>query len=190
MAHAWKACWVHALAGSNPASSATLTSADAEPPASGRLGVGLFGAFLVANRATRPLVGLGHPRCLRSVTVWPSSCERLVLRCTPIHDRDSPAATSRPRTRIDGILSRRPAFAMAVGLVREGRLRFFDGHGLTDNRVEHPVTASPRLERGQAELAPADTSGGCSSRMTMAGPIIPRPDGLTRVPRRPLSCTD
>src|SRR5919112_1465035 len=29
MAHAWKACWVHALAGSNPASSAAVTSTNA-----------------------------------------------------------------------------------------------------------------------------------------------------------------
>jgi hypothetical protein len=29
MAHAWKACWVHALAGSNPASSAAVSSTNA-----------------------------------------------------------------------------------------------------------------------------------------------------------------
>src|SRR5690606_22130391 len=29
MAHAWKACWVHALGGSNPPSSASLTRANA-----------------------------------------------------------------------------------------------------------------------------------------------------------------
>ena len=33
MAHAWKACWVHALAGSNPASSAPLNSQNAGQPA-------------------------------------------------------------------------------------------------------------------------------------------------------------
>src|SRR5262245_3549713 len=34
MAHAWKACWVHALAGSNPASSATPTAGPASAGAS------------------------------------------------------------------------------------------------------------------------------------------------------------
>jgi uncharacterized membrane protein YeaQ/YmgE (transglycosylase-associated protein family) len=32
MAHAWKACWVHALAGSNPASSAAVSSENARRP--------------------------------------------------------------------------------------------------------------------------------------------------------------
>ncbi len=35
MAHAWKACWVHALAGSNPASSASWTSTNAGQPRQG-----------------------------------------------------------------------------------------------------------------------------------------------------------
>ena len=36
MAHAWKACWVQALGGSNPPSSAILTSQNAGPPDQGR----------------------------------------------------------------------------------------------------------------------------------------------------------
>ena len=36
MAHAWKACWVHALAGSNPASSAAVIRANAEADLSRR----------------------------------------------------------------------------------------------------------------------------------------------------------
>jgi CubicO group peptidase (beta-lactamase class C family) len=44
-------------------------------------------------------------------------------------------------TRIDEILSRHPAVGLAVGVVREGRLEFFHGHGLADITSNTPVTA-------------------------------------------------
>ena len=40
MAHAWKACWVNALTGSNPVSSASLTSKNVEGPARSSRGTG------------------------------------------------------------------------------------------------------------------------------------------------------
>jgi CubicO group peptidase (beta-lactamase class C family) len=44
------------------------------------------------------------------------------------------------RTRIDEILSRRPAVGLAVGVVRDGRLEFFRGHGLADVASNTPIT--------------------------------------------------
>jgi hypothetical protein len=38
MAHAWKACWVHALAGSNPASSALVSKGNRRPDLTGEGG--------------------------------------------------------------------------------------------------------------------------------------------------------
>jgi CubicO group peptidase (beta-lactamase class C family) len=42
--------------------------------------------------------------------------------------------------RIDGILNRHPAVGLAVGVIRNGRLEFFSGHGLADIRSNRPVT--------------------------------------------------
>src|SRR5215216_6327156 len=42
--------------------------------------------------------------------------------------------------RIDGILNRHPAVGLAVGVVRNGRLEFFSGHGLADIASNTPVT--------------------------------------------------
>jgi CubicO group peptidase (beta-lactamase class C family) len=42
--------------------------------------------------------------------------------------------------RIDEILKRRPAVGLALGVVRDGRLAFFHGHGLADIRSQTPIT--------------------------------------------------
>jgi CubicO group peptidase (beta-lactamase class C family) len=42
--------------------------------------------------------------------------------------------------RIDGILNRHPAVGLAVGVVRNGRLELFSGHGLADIASNTPVT--------------------------------------------------
>jgi CubicO group peptidase (beta-lactamase class C family) len=42
--------------------------------------------------------------------------------------------------RIDGILNRHPAVGLAVGVVRNGSLEFFSGHGLADIASTTPVT--------------------------------------------------
>jgi CubicO group peptidase (beta-lactamase class C family) len=42
--------------------------------------------------------------------------------------------------RIDGILNRHPAVGLAVGVVRNGRLEFFSGHGLADIAANTPIT--------------------------------------------------
>jgi CubicO group peptidase (beta-lactamase class C family) len=42
--------------------------------------------------------------------------------------------------RIDGILNRHPAVGLAVGVVRNGRLELFSGHGLADITATTPVT--------------------------------------------------
>ena len=44
------------------------------------------------------------------------------------------------RARINGILNRHPAVGLAVGVVRNGRLEFFSGHGLADIASNTPVT--------------------------------------------------
>lgn len=44
------------------------------------------------------------------------------------------------RSRVAEILNRRPAVGLAVGLVRDGRLEFFHGHGLADIGSNTPVT--------------------------------------------------
>jgi CubicO group peptidase (beta-lactamase class C family) len=49
---------------------------------------------------------------------------------------DEPAA----HARISGILNRHPAVGLAVGVVRNGRLEFFHGHGLADIATRTPVT--------------------------------------------------
>lgn len=42
--------------------------------------------------------------------------------------------------RIDGALNRNPAVGLAVGIVRDGRLAFFHGHGFADIATRAPVT--------------------------------------------------
>lgn len=44
------------------------------------------------------------------------------------------------RARIDEILNRHPCVGLAVGVVRDGQLEFFDGRGVTDVRSKKPVT--------------------------------------------------
>jgi CubicO group peptidase (beta-lactamase class C family) len=43
-------------------------------------------------------------------------------------------------SRVEEILNRRPAVGLAVGVVRNGRLEFFHGHGLADIAANTPVT--------------------------------------------------
>jgi hypothetical protein len=43
-------------------------------------------------------------------------------------------------SRVEEILNRRPAIGLAVGVVRDGRLEFFHGHGLADIASDTPVT--------------------------------------------------
>jgi CubicO group peptidase (beta-lactamase class C family) len=43
-------------------------------------------------------------------------------------------------TKIDGILSRRPTVGLAVGVVRNGSLELFHGHGLADIASNSPIT--------------------------------------------------
>jgi len=43
-------------------------------------------------------------------------------------------------TWIDGVLSRHPAVGLAVGVVRDGSLELFHGHGLADIRSNTPIT--------------------------------------------------
>ena len=44
------------------------------------------------------------------------------------------------RSRVDEILGRRPAIGLAVGVVRDGRLEFFDGRGVADVGSNTPIT--------------------------------------------------
>jgi CubicO group peptidase (beta-lactamase class C family) len=44
------------------------------------------------------------------------------------------------RARVDGILNRRPAVGLAVGVVRDGSLEFFFGHGVADVASNTPIT--------------------------------------------------
>ncbi len=44
------------------------------------------------------------------------------------------------RSRVDEILGRRPAIGLAVGLVRDGRLEFFDGRGVAEVGSNTPIT--------------------------------------------------
>ena len=52
------------------------------------------------------------------------------------------AVRTRPELRasIDGILNRHPAVGLAVGIVRDGSLELFDGHGFADIASNTPVT--------------------------------------------------
>ena len=51
-------------------------------------------------------------------------------------ERDAPELWARTR----GILSRRPAVGLALGVVCRGRLEFFHGHGLADIPTRTPIT--------------------------------------------------
>ena len=44
------------------------------------------------------------------------------------------------KTRVDEILNRRPAVGLALGVVRNGRLEFFLGHGVADIASNTPVS--------------------------------------------------
>jgi CubicO group peptidase (beta-lactamase class C family) len=50
------------------------------------------------------------------------------------------AVTGRPDTGLAAIASRHPAVGLAVGVVRDGRLRHFHGHGFADIAARTPVT--------------------------------------------------
>lgn len=63
---------------------------------------------------------------------------------TPQEERTERAAPEvaeiQIRARVDEILSRRPAVGLAVGVVRDGRLELFHGHGLADIASNTPIT--------------------------------------------------
>ena len=42
--------------------------------------------------------------------------------------------------RVDGIVNRRPTVGLAVGVIREGRLEYFRGHGVADLASHTPIT--------------------------------------------------
>ncbi|MGH3480487.1 MAG: serine hydrolase domain-containing protein, partial [Nocardioidaceae bacterium] len=44
------------------------------------------------------------------------------------------------KAKVDEILNRRPAVGLAVGVVRNGRLEFFHGHGVADIGSNAPIT--------------------------------------------------
>jgi CubicO group peptidase (beta-lactamase class C family) len=58
------------------------------------------------------------------------------------HSDDAPLGTDELelKGRIDGILNRHPAVGLAVGVVHNGRLELFSGHGLADIASNTPVT--------------------------------------------------
>ena len=53
-----------------------------------------------------------------------------------MHDIDAPAI----QARVDEILNRWPAIGLAVGVVRDGSLRLFQGHGVADIASGTPIT--------------------------------------------------
>jgi CubicO group peptidase (beta-lactamase class C family) len=56
-------------------------------------------------------------------------------------ERAAPGTDERELTaRVRQILNRRPAVGLAVGVVRDGRLEFFHGHGLADIASNTPIT--------------------------------------------------
>ena len=74
MAHAWKACWVQALGGSNPPSSATLTSTNAGPSHTGAPGVRRSVSVPVSIHCSpRPRSGR-PPACATSPRTTPVTC--------------------------------------------------------------------------------------------------------------------
>lgn len=50
------------------------------------------------------------------------------------------AVTGHPDSGLAAIASRHPAVGLAVGVVRDGRLRHFHGHGLADIAARTSVT--------------------------------------------------
>src|SRR6187402_3860136 len=54
----------------------------------------------------------------------------------PVSDLDE----RRLRAGVDEILNRRPAVGLALGVVRDGRLAFFQGHGLANIASNAPIT--------------------------------------------------
>jgi CubicO group peptidase (beta-lactamase class C family) len=60
----------------------------------------------------------------------------------PVNGTDRPVTDPEVglQRRIDEIISRRPAVGLAVGVVRDGRLDFFHGHGFAEIRSQTPIT--------------------------------------------------
>jgi CubicO group peptidase (beta-lactamase class C family) len=60
----------------------------------------------------------------------------------PVNGTDRPVADPEAglQRSIDEIIGRRPAVGLAVGVVRDGRLDFFHGHGFADIRSQTPIT--------------------------------------------------
>jgi CubicO group peptidase (beta-lactamase class C family) len=59
----------------------------------------------------------------------------------PMQEQARPAIDALElKARVDGILNRWPAVGLAVGVVRDGHLEFFSGHGLADIASGTPVT--------------------------------------------------
>jgi CubicO group peptidase (beta-lactamase class C family) len=54
--------------------------------------------------------------------------------------RREPVPLDELDARVDEILSRRPAVGLALGVVRDGHLQFFRGHGLADIASNTPIT--------------------------------------------------
>ena len=96
MAHAWKACWVNALGGSNPPSSASLTSANAKRAAHGitddpalvsvLVSFVILDGSLVGPQQTADLVRNLPPDRVRDVLV-----ARRHRGARPAHDAHHPA---------------------------------------------------------------------------------------------------
>jgi CubicO group peptidase (beta-lactamase class C family) len=58
----------------------------------------------------------------------------------PRSPRRAPFDEAGLRTRVSQVLNRRPAVGLAVGVVRDGRLAFFAGHGVADVMSRAPIT--------------------------------------------------
>jgi len=103
MAHAWKACWVQALGGSNPPSSATLTSTNARLAAmrtSGQHARSLSSRLI--RRPTSPdeaadALGNVTPNCARDVLV--AGCHRRGRPAHQAHHRPLRNAEDQERSR-------------------------------------------------------------------------------------------
>jgi CubicO group peptidase (beta-lactamase class C family) len=66
----------------------------------------------------------------------PSSLLPVAANEQPVSHLDEPSL----RASVDEILNRRPAVGLALGVVRDGRLAFFHGHGLADIAANAPIT--------------------------------------------------
>jgi CubicO group peptidase (beta-lactamase class C family) len=78
------------------------------------------------------------------------------------------------KARVGRILNRRPAVGLAVGVVRNGRLEFFSGHGLADIASNTPVTQDTDCPSPfpQATAHPTDRGSPtttCSTRWLVGG---------------------